>query len=172
MICSCRLYVSEVPCQRCWTEILDCGILDRNIIWPGKLESPDAIPIGFASRKVIMPRAKRHCSNPGCYKPVFQNGRCSGHPFKRYAESWYRKDGSEYGSGLSSSLVKFVLQRDGFICKNCGKFPANQVDHITPKFLNGSDSLDNLQTLCDTCHGKKSSAEGHAAQRLKRNQSC
>jgi dCMP deaminase len=32
----CRLYVTEVPCEGCWTVIKSYGIPDRNVIWPGK----------------------------------------------------------------------------------------------------------------------------------------
>jgi 5-methylcytosine-specific restriction protein A len=103
---------------------------------------------------------------------VFKNGRCDEDQFQRLDEAWSRKDGSRYESSLARSLILFILQRDGYVCKNCGHFPSNQVDHIIPKFMGGYDNLDNLQTLCKTCHGKKSSIEGHAAQRMKRDMSC
>jgi len=67
---------------------------------------------------------------------------------------------------LPSDWVKrraIVLKRDGHRCVECGK-PANQVDHI----IAGDDhSFENLRALCRECHGKKSSAEGHAARSKK-----
>lgn len=61
-----------------------------------------------------------------------------------------------------------VLARDGYRCQArdslgalCG-WPANQCDHIAA----GDDhSETNLQALCAFHHARKSSAEGHAAQR-------
>jgi 5-methylcytosine-specific restriction protein A len=51
-----------------------------------------------------------------------------------------------------------VLLRDGYQCRVClrvvsGK--AAHVDHIIPKSKGGSDLVDNLQTLCVSCHSKK-----------------
>lgn len=61
-----------------------------------------------------------------------------------------------------------VLRRDGYACQerlSTGEpclAPASDVDHVTP----GDDhSLDNLRALCRWHHARKSSAEGHAAQR-------
>lgn len=62
---------------------------------------------------------------------------------------------------------KRILIRDRFECQGhtdlglCG-MPANQVDHIEPS---GSDDEWNLQSLCEDCHARKSSAEGLAARK-------
>jgi 5-methylcytosine-specific restriction endonuclease McrA len=67
-----------------------------------------------------------------------------------------------------------VLRRDGYRCQDrdsTGRaclLPANHVDHIRPSSLGGSDDLDNLQALCAHHHAVKTSAEGHAARRAKR----
>jgi 5-methylcytosine-specific restriction protein A len=60
-----------------------------------------------------------------------------------------------------------VLRRDAYRCRDrsagypCGA-PANQVDHVE----HGDDHDEsNLQALCRWHHARKSSAEGHAAQR-------
>jgi 5-methylcytosine-specific restriction protein A len=37
---------------------------------------------------------------------------------------------------------------------------ASEVDHIKPKRNGGRDDWDNLQTLCQVCHSKKTAAEG------------
>ena len=45
-------------------------------------------------------------------------------------------------------------EKDGRLIKG------NVVDHIVPRTQGGSDySLDNLQTLCTSCHNSKSSGE-------------
>lgn len=57
----------------------------------------------------------------------------------------------------------FVLKRDGFTCKICGANGPGvklEVDHIVPVAEGGSDSLDNLQTLCFECNrGKRDSIQ-------------
>lgn len=57
----------------------------------------------------------------------------------------------------------FVLKRDGFTCKMCGANGPGvklEVDHIVPVAEGGSDSLDNLQTLCFECNrGKRDSIQ-------------
>lgn len=55
-----------------------------------------------------------------------------------------------------------ALVRDGYQCRACGQIvhgKAAHVDHITPKAEGGSDLLDNLQTLCVSCHSRKTCAE-------------
>lgn len=56
-------------------------------------------------------------------------------------------------------LRKRVLARDGFRCRMCGGVGRFEVDHIRPLHLGGGDGLDNLQTLCRSCHFKKTAAE-------------
>jgi 5-methylcytosine-specific restriction protein A len=124
------------------------------------VEPPDA---NF--REDPMPRANRHCSFPGCLKPVKQNGRCSKHPFDRLTQAWSRQ--TDYGDRVPDAIKRFVLRRDNYTCRNCSR-PGNEVDHIKPKFLGGGDNLDNFQVLCSACHSKKSSEEGHLALRMKR----
>lgn len=64
--------------------------------------------------------------------------------------------------GVNWRLRFLVMQRDGFRCTNCGSSPAKghavslQVDHVLPWSKGGETTLDNLQTLCETCNGGKS----------------
>jgi 5-methylcytosine-specific restriction endonuclease McrA len=116
--------------------------------------------------RVIIPRAKRLCSWNGCFLPPKKNGRCDLHPWERYGETWARSEGHEYGDRLPESLKRIVLARDKNKCYLCGSH-AFSVDHKIPKFKGGNSSLSNLAAICVTCHGKKSSDEGHEAYRLK-----
>jgi 5-methylcytosine-specific restriction enzyme A len=58
----------------------------------------------------------------------------------------------------------FVLRRDGNRCQirldGC-QIEASDVDHIV---RGDNHSPENLRAACKSCHGKKSSAEGHAVQ--------
>jgi len=54
------------------------------------------------------------------------------------------------------------LQRDNYQCRSCGDVVYGKkahADHIIPKAQGGSDLLENLQTLCATCHQLKTNRE-------------
>ena len=56
-----------------------------------------------------------------------------------------------------------VLDRDGWRCQACGKAGRLEVDHILPLVDGGQPyDLDNLQTLCRSCHVRKTAAENRA----------
>ena len=64
------------------------------------------------------------------------------------------------GSGKWKTQRLIVLRRDSYICAYCGE-PANEVDHIQPRVLGGTDDLDNLVAACRRCNamkGKRSEA--------------
>jgi len=58
-----------------------------------------------------------------------------------------------------------VLQRDNFVCFQCGASPAKQrgiqlhIDHIKPWSKGGETEISNLQTLCQECNLGKSDLE-------------
>ena len=66
-----------------------------------------------------------------------------------------------------------VLSRDNFRCVFCGKSPATDagvklhVDHIVPFSRGGTNSLDNLQSLCEQCNLGKSNSIDLGSVRLK-----
>ena len=45
-----------------------------------------------------------------------------------------------------------ILNRDGNKCVRCGSNNNLRIHHIKPVDLEGSNELDNLETLCSTCH--------------------
>jgi 5-methylcytosine-specific restriction endonuclease McrA len=52
-----------------------------------------------------------------------------------------------------------ALKRDGYLCQACNR-EGNTVDHKMPVSKGGHGfKLDNLQTLCESCHAKKSQTE-------------
>jgi 5-methylcytosine-specific restriction protein A len=59
---------------------------------------------------------------------------------------------------------KRILVRDAFTCRACRRVcygsDAN-VDHICPLEDGGTDADGNLQTLCRSCHAKKTRSEQH-----------
>ncbi len=48
--------------------------------------------------------------------------------------------------------MKKVLERDGWRCRKCGALENVQVHHKICRSWRGSDSLENLVTLCTYCH--------------------
>ena len=56
-----------------------------------------------------------------------------------------------------------ALKRDNYQCQECkrqGRIKeAQMVDHVIPKKQGGSLELDNLQSLCNSCHATKSARE-------------
>ena len=64
-------------------------------------------------------------------------------------------EGEEYQQGeqLGYENVKaYVKARDGFRCRSCGSRDHLEVHHIRQRKDGGSDSPDNLITLCHGCH--------------------
>ena len=47
-----------------------------------------------------------------------------------------------------------ILKRDNYTCVLCPS-GGDEVDHIVPKGLGGTDEDKNLRTLCNNCHKKK-----------------
>jgi hypothetical protein len=62
---------------------------------------------------------------------------------------------------INSTKRYAVFYRSGFKCQACGASPNTNnnvtlhVDHILPKSLGGTESVDNLQTLCMPCNISK-----------------
>jgi hypothetical protein len=48
-----------------------------------------------------------------------------------------------------------VYERDGFRCLHCGTTERLSLDHIHPWSLGGTDTIENLQTLCQPCNSRK-----------------
>lgn len=55
-----------------------------------------------------------------------------------------------------SELRQIVLERDEYTCQGCGTSVATsgQVHHIVPLGCGGTNTLRNLITLCEECHGR------------------
>jgi 5-methylcytosine-specific restriction endonuclease McrA len=49
-------------------------------------------------------------------------------------------------------LMKRVLDRDGWRCRQCGSLENLQIHHKTRRSQQGDDALANLVTLCARCH--------------------
>jgi 5-methylcytosine-specific restriction endonuclease McrA len=54
-----------------------------------------------------------------------------------------------------ATLRNRVLERDGWRCQLCGSACNLQVHHLKSRSKLGDDALENLISLCVTCHGKQ-----------------
>jgi hypothetical protein len=81
------------------------------------------------------------------------------------ARSWQSKRGLVTGRAKREA----VFARDNWHCTDCGRSAGEayvnsrgraavtglEVDHIIPRSAGGTSDLDNLQTLCSSCNGRK-----------------
>lgn len=103
------------------------------------------------------------CSNPRCYKMASKGGRCEDHQ----PEPWFSsklKTAAERGYGYKwKKLRAKVLIRDAHLCQTCFRAGiitvASEVDHKLNKARGGTDSMDNLESICSPCHKDKTNKE-------------
>lgn len=64
------------------------------------------------------------------------------------------------GGKICPSIRALIFGRDGHECRYCGSLSALTIDHITPIAKGGTNSTDNLQTLCRSCNARKKDRHG------------
>lgn len=112
-----------------------------------------------------MPRAApKICSYAGCTALAHEGTRCD-NPVHKIISSWNENEkqkGNRHERGYGYKWEKIrakVLKRDRYLCCQClvkqVYKAAKDVDHIVARCDGGSDTLDNLQSLCQPCHRKK-----------------
>lgn len=69
-----------------------------------------------------------------------------------------RPSAHERGYDRAWRRWRLMVLREEPLCRVCGD-AADQVDHITPLSRGGTDERSNLQSLCASCHSKKTSAD-------------
>lgn len=72
-----------------------------------------------------------------------------------------RQKTAERGYGARWRRLRMGVLAEIPWCQVCGQ-PATDVDHILPKSRGGTDHRENLQSLCHSCHSKKTKKEGAA----------
>jgi len=61
----------------------------------------------------------------------------------------------KWGKGqYTTKLMKKLIERDGEVCKKCGKTIDLTIEHIIPRCVGGSNELNNLEILCRSCNIK------------------
>lgn len=62
------------------------------------------------------------------------------------------EDHIDFEKTLPKSVVIKVLERDGYMCRNCNSDYGLHPHHIVFRAITRDHSLDNLVTLCFKCH--------------------
>ena len=70
---------------------------------------------------------------------------------QNYSSSKYKKYQDYLKSDLWKKLRDKVLERDNYLCQSCRKQPAQEVHHLRYDNLY-CEPLEDLQSLCQTCH--------------------
>ena len=89
----------------------------------------------------------RPCRRPWCASYADESGWCDAHRKPAFAGSAPMRAGW-------SALRLACLERDGWICADCGG-RATDADHVIPRALGGPDTLENLRALCGPCHHRR-----------------
>lgn len=58
-------------------------------------------------------------------------------------------------SSITDDLKRELLDRDEYKCLNCNSEEFLECAHFIAVSQNGTDTLNNLMTLCRTCHRKQ-----------------
>ncbi len=122
-------------------------------------------------------RIPRPCRVSRCrHRTTQTNGYCDRHqPVHRQQgwASWQKDKGTVTERGYGSPWQRLrleILKRDDDLCQQCLKTGrltrASHVDHIVPKARGGDDTFDNLQSLCPSCHQRKTGADQRLPQPL------
>ena len=64
---------------------------------------------------------------------------------------------------MDNTLRLSIIERDGNVCSVCSGSKTLEVHHIIPRSEGGSDSRENLITLCKKCHDEVELAEYRTA---------
>jgi len=107
----------------------------------------------------------RPCRNLRCAElTIARNGFCEKHKHSNWERHQDGKSAAARGYGSAWKRLRAkVIERAMGVCEECMAWsrvtPGTEVDHIKPKAQGGSDSLDNLQLLCESCHRIKTARE-------------
>lgn len=110
-------------------------------------------------------KPKRPCSCPGC--PNLTDGRfCEEHAkqeAQRY-ERYHRDPATRKRYGRTWKRIRDRHIKAHPLCEQCEKAgrltPAEEVHHIVPLSQGGSNDVNNLMSLCTSCHSGITAREG------------
>src|SRR5262245_29076879 len=101
---------------------------------------------------------KLPCRQFACYELVEGGGYCPRHAEERRKLN-YRGSSHKQGYGARWRRLRSMVLNRQPLCRICHA-PATDVDHILPRRSGGRDTFENLQSLCHSCHSRKTVSEG------------
>lgn len=114
----------------------------------------------------------RQCRHPSCRLLIpFTDTYCTRHVQtvnQSYDKARLRDNPTYvafYKTGAWRNTRKVALMRDEWLCQHCLQSdvykPAEMVDHIVPTLVDWEKrlELDNLQSLCNACHNRKTAED-------------
>ena len=110
-------------------------------------------------------KPKRPCSFPGC--PKLTDGRFCEEHAKLEAQRYERNNRDpatkkRYGRAWKRIRCRYIRAHP--LCERCAKngkiTPAEEVHHIKPLAHGGTNTEDNLMSLCKSCHSEITAREG------------
>ena len=109
----------------------------------------------------------RPCTKSRCTKYATKNSRCADHQHISWDHGGKSRHERGYGNDWEKDR-KNALLRDEYICQDCKEegiyTRGEEVDHVIPKYLGGTNALSNLRTLCKPHHKIKSLREAKEAR--------
>lgn len=73
--------------------------------------------------------------------------------FDKWARRRYPSEYTPESRGAFYAAERLAaLARDNYTCQVCGRYPSYITHHIDPRSRGGSDSRENLMTVCPSCH--------------------
>lgn len=112
---------------------------------------------------------KTPCAEPRCSAFAEVRGRCKAHATERNRETHtprhrHTPATSRVYSSKRWRVLRLRTLRRYPLCAECGAL-ATEVDHVTPIEEGGQPwAPANLQSLCATCHGRKTAGEVRARE--------
>lgn len=109
-------------------------------------------------------RSKRPCSFPGCTN-LTDSRYCLVHGDIGRQYDDQRESAARRGYDATWRKNRIMFLRAHPLCADIFRIHGDQVvtatdvDHILPRARGGSDSWDNLQALCHSCHSRKTANE-------------
>lgn len=118
------------------------------------------------------PRPQKPCGAQGC-NALTRNARfCDAHV--DMGKAWAGHQGTGRGGRPWRRLREKVLKRDNYLCrcsecKRIGRLRvADEVDHIVPVAMGGTDAEGNLQAINRDCHKEKTRRDAQARRQALR----
>lgn len=100
---------------------------------------------------------KRACVVCGALSP---KTRCPDHERKPWEDRPARRNRSKLSGSRQQKRARYILEKYGLLCHVCGKFGADEVDHVVPLAEGGADDESNLRPIHSSpCHREKTQAE-------------